>query len=381
MARIVVGSYMIRYPLGGMMSWVLQYLVGFHRLGHDVFFVERASWPDACFDPVRRAMTDDPSYGIAATAALLDRYGLTGKWCFVDYLGQHYGMTSAQIQGVLDSADLYIDMGVHGSWSERAERAACRVLIDGEPGFTQMKMVQRQGSSLELPPFDCYFSTGRNIGTPSTSTPDAGKVWRPLFHPVVLELFPVVPTPRDAAITTVMNWRSYDPLEYDGVVYGHKDVEFEKFIDLPRRCSRAVEIAVAGQHVPRETLTAHGWLVRDAYDVTRSFDEFRSYVSGSAAEFSVCKQGYVATRSGWFSDRSAAYLASGRPVVQQDTGFGEHLPTGHGLFAVNDVDEAALAVAEIEGDEGRHGTWAREVAADHLAADIVLAGFLAEVGL
>lgn len=381
MARIVVGSYLVRYPLGGMMSWVLQYLVGFQRLGHDVYFVERATWPDACFDPVRRTMNDDPTYGIKATAVLLERFGLANRWCFVDYFGQYYGRSAQQIQEVLDTSDLYIDMGVHGSWSEQARGAARSVLIDGEPGFTQMKMMQRQGSALELPPYDFYYSSGRNIGTTASSAPDAGKTWRPIFHPVVVDLFTADRSLPRAPITTVMNWQSYDALEFEGTVYGHKDVEFEKFIDLPRRCHRPIEVAVAGHDVPVERLNDHGWHVRDAFDVTSSFEAFQSYLSRSSAEFSVCKSGYVATSSGWFSDRSAGYLASGRAVVQQDTGFGDHLPTGRGLFAVNNVDEAAAAIEEIERDEGRHGKWAREIAGDYLEARVVLGRFLSEVGL
>lgn len=381
MARIVLGSYMIRYPLGGMASWVLQYLVGFRRLGHDVWFVERADWPDACFDPTTGEMTDDPSAGIAAIDPLLRSVGLAGRWCFVDRLGRAYGMPRPQIQEVLASTDVYIDMGVHGGWSDQAAGAGTTVLIDGEPGFTQMKMVQREGTPSALPPFDHYFTTGRNVGTPASTAPSAGKAWRPLFHPVVVDLFPVTPVPHGAPVTTVMNWQSYDPLEFEGVEYGHKDVEFEKFLDLPGRCDRRLEAAVAGHDVPLNRLRAHGWRTRDAHAVTRSFDAFRSYLQTSAAEFGVCKNGYVATRSGWFSDRSAAYLASGRPVVLQDTGFGDHLATGRGLFAAGNVDEASDALAEIEGNPVRHSRWARELAVDCLEASVVLPALLAEVGL
>jgi len=380
-ARIVIGSYMIRYPLGGMVSWVLQYLVGFQRLGHDVWFVERADWPDACFDPVRGLMTDDPSAGITAVAPLLDCFGLRDHWCFVDRFGRSYGVPLSEMHDVLERTDLYIDMGVHGGWSEEAASAGRSVLIDGEPGFTQMKMVQREGTPAQLPPYDSYYSTGRNIGTPASSAPSAGKAWRPLFHPVVLDLFPATPVPEGAPITTVMNWQSYEPLVFEGTEYGHKAPEFERFLDLPGRCRSQLEAAVAGHAVPWDRLHAHGWRTRNAHDVTRSFDAFREYIQGSSAEFGVCKSGYVATHSGWFSDRSAAYLASGRPVVLQDTGFGDHLPTGRGLFAAATVDQAAAAIGEIEADPVRHSRWAREVAAECLEASVVLPRFLVEVGL
>jgi hypothetical protein len=381
MARIVLGSYLIRYPLGGMMSWVLQYLVGFSQLGHEVYFVERANWPLACFDPVSKTVTDDPSTGTRVAAELLARFGLADRWCFVDYAGNYHGLAARQIHEVLDHADVFIDMGVHGSWNEDAQHAGCTVLIDGEPGFTQMKMVQRRGTAQELPAYDFYFTTGRNIGTPTSSAPTAGKAWRPIFHPVVVDLFDA-PLPADGMpATTVMNWQSYDPVEFEGKVYGHKDVEFEKFLDLPGRCELPLEIAVAGHDVPLVRLGEHGWRVVDAHEVSASFDTFRDYIQGSCAEFSVCKSGYVASRSGWFSDRGAAYLASGRPVVQQDTGFGEHLPVGEGLFAVEDVDQAAAAFAAIVGDLPRHAKAAREIAGDCLDASVVLPKFLSEVGL
>jgi hypothetical protein len=381
MARIVLGSYLVRYPLGGMMSWVLQYLVGFARLGHDVYFVERANWPLACFDPATGAMTDDPMSGTKAVSDLLGRFGLANRWCFVDYAGCYHGMSAHDVHDVLNHTDVFIDMGVHGSWSEDAQPAGRSVLIDGEPGFTQMKMVQRAGTPQELPAYDFYFTTGRNIGMPSSTAPAAGKEWRPIFHPVVVDLFAAEPPSQNLPVTTVMNWQSYDALVFDGTVYGHKDVEFEKFLDLPRRCSVPLEIAVAGHDVPLARLTEHGWRTTDAHQVSASFDTFRDYIRGSSAEFSVCKGGYVATHSGWFSDRAAAYLASGRPVVQQDTGFGEHLPTGQGLHAVADADEAAAAIAAIHDDLSGHSKAAREIAGDCLDASVVLPEFLREVGL
>jgi hypothetical protein len=178
-----------------------------------------------------------------------------------------------------------------------------------------------------------------------------------------------------------MNWQSYEPVIYRGRVYGHKDIEFEKFMSLPSRTSARFEAAISGTGVPHERLAAAGWSTRDAHEVTISFDAFGDYVSASKAEFSVCKNGYVDTNGGWFSDRSAAYLASGRPVVQQETGFSGHLPCGEGLFAVRTIDEAAAAVDEINGDYARHMRRAREIALEYLDASVVLGGFIHELGI
>ena len=381
MARIVLGSYMVRYPLGGMMSWVLQYLVGFQKLGHDVYFVERADYPDACYDPVRNEMVDDPSRGIAVLEDLLSAFELEEKWCFVDVHGRHYGLDEDQATKAFDSADLFVDMGTHGAWLEHASRVPVTVLIDGEPGFTQMKMERNLAAGEPIPRYDRYFTAGRNIGTPDSSAPTADQNWGHVFHPVVTDLFPVHPPAPDGPVTTVMNWQSYEPLEFESRRFGHKDVEFERFFGLPARSALTLELAVAGAATPVAELHGAGWRVRDAHEVTRSFDSFRAYISGSLAEFSVCKNGYVATNSGWFSDRSAAYLASGRPVVQQETGFSRHLPCGEGLFAVSDLDEAGAALDEIAADPQRHSKAAVEIAEEYLSAERVLARFLEGVGL
>jgi len=382
MATIVVESYMVRYPLGGMMSWVLQYLVGFARLGHDVWFVEKADYPNACFDPERGVSSDEATFGLRAVDRVLSDVGLGGRWCFVDPAGRYHGASQRSIEAVLGSADVFVEMAPRACWFEEAAGAGARVLIDGDPGFRQMWMADAEASGQPDNLYDHYFTTGRNVGTEASSLPTGGLDWRPLFHPIVLDLFDgQTPRPADGAFTTVMNWRSYEPLRYGGKTYGHKDTEFERFLDLPDRTCARLEIAVSGAESDVHRLRAAGWGVRSGHEATATLDDFRRYVQGSLGEFSVCKHAYVATNSGWFSDRSAAYLASGRPVVQQETGFSAHLPCGEGLFAVRDVDEAASALESLLGDWSRHARAAREIAHEHLAAERVLGELLEEVGL
>lgn len=386
MARIVLGSYMVRYPLGGMMSWVLQWLVGFDRLGHEIYFVEKAGYPDACYDPVRDVMTDDCAYGMGVVEDLLARFGLDDRVSFVDHDGRYHGLSRDRVEAILASADVFIDMGTHGSWLSEAQLSGTRVLVDGEPGFTQMKMANGTWGSSAVDAYDHFFTTGQNIGTGASSAPSAGKSWRHVFHPVVTEIFDgLVPTASEAAPTsaqafnTVMNWQSYEPIVFEGETFGHKDVEFERFMNLPDLVPVDLEVAVSGSDVPRQRLAQAGWRVRDAHEVTISFDTFRDYIEASAGEFSVCKSGYVRTNGGWFSDRSAAYLAAGRPVVMQETGFSAHLPTGLGLFAVTTIDEAAAALAEIRRDHRRHSLEASRIARDFLDSSRVLARFLDEL--
>jgi len=379
-ARIVVGSWVVRYPLGGNLSWALQYLVGFHRLGHDVYLVEKSGWPGSCFDPVKGVMSDDCSYGTRVVSELLDRFGLADRWCYVDSDDRYHGMSRQQVESVFASSDVFIDMGAHGSWDREAVSAGARVLIDGEPGFTQMKMDAGRamhGAST----YDHHFTTGRSIGTTHSPAPSAGRDWKWLYHPVNVDLFDVVPAPADAPFTTVMNWQSYEPFLYRGRSYGHKDQEFEAFLDLPRLTDEPLEVAVSGEDVPEDRLRASGWRVVDGHAVTRSYDSFIAYLSASRGEFSVCKEGYVRLSTGWFSDRSAVYLANGRPVILQDTGWSRYLPTGEGLFAVRSADEAAAAIHDVAGDHRRHSRAAREIAGEYLDAPKMLGRFLDEIGV
>jgi len=376
MARIVLGTYLVRFPVGGYLGWHLQWLNGLRRLGHDVVLVERADEHEACFDPITMTAGDDCATGIQAVDELMRNAGLAGCWSFRDVHGVHHGLDASEVDHLFATADLYVDMGAHGAWAEHAAQAAVRILVDGEPGYTQMKL-----ETAESPPdYDHWYTNGANIGTARSSAPTAGRAWRHVFNPVDLDLFRE-PGPPGPAYTTVMSWQAHEPICWRGTSYGQKDVEFERFLDLPRRTPATLEVAVTGKRTPHERLRAHGWRVRDAVHETVTYDAWLRYLTSSRGEFGVCKNVFVATRSGWFSDRSAAYLACGRPVVLQDTGFSDHLPCGEGLFAVDDADQAAAAIAEIEGDWARHSRAAQEIAREHLAAPRVLGQLLAEIGV
>jgi len=363
------------------MSWVLQWILGFRRLGHEIYFVEKSNYSNACFDPVKSVMSDDCSYGIKTVSALFRHFGLPNRWCFVDSEGRYHGIPRSELESIFQSADIFIDMGTHGSWSEEAEKAGKRILVDGEPGYTQMKMKKTLDIGGSLPEYDYYYSNGHNIGTSRSSAPTAGRSWRPVFNPVVIDLYPFIPVDNNAPFTTVMNWQSHEPIQFRGHTYGQKDVEFNKFLNLPLLTDTPMEIAVAGKHTPKNRLIDFGWRVRDAIDITLSFQSFREYIQRSIGEFSVCKNVFVETQSGWFSDRSAAYLASGRPVVLQETGFSIHLPCGNGLFAVETANDARDAIAEIITNYKRHSFWARELASEYLEAGTVLRRFLSELGI
>ena len=381
MARVVLGTYAFRYPLGGNLSWMLQWAVGLRRLGHEVFVAEKGTYPNACFDPVRMVSSDDCSHALEVVPRLLSRHGLE-RWCYVDHAKTYFGQSRDATAEFFRSTDLFVDLGTHGAWLEEAGAGKCvTVLIDGEPGYTQMRRELKRGQRGAVPRYDHYYSNGAALGTPHYSGPTAGLPWRPVYNPVVVDLFPNVPAPPDAPFTTVMTWQAHAALQYQGVTWRQKDVEFAKFIELPGRCDARFDLAIAGAGPSREALHAAGWTTRSARETTLTYDAYVDYLTRSAGEFSVCKEAYVALRTGWFSDRSAAYLAAGRPVVMQDTGFSAHLPCGCGLFAVRTVEEAAEAIQVIRADYARHSAGARDLARAHLEAAVVLGAFLGELGM
>lgn len=381
MARIILASWFIRYPLGGMNSWVLQYLTGFHDLGHEIYFVEKSGYQNSSYDPVRKVMTDDCSYGLGVISRLLEQSGLPKRFCYVDQQDRYHGLSRQEIDEAFASADLFIEMGAHETWLEESRLARQRILIDGDPGFNQIWMADRLAAGEKLPEYDLYFTVGANIGTSETIAPDCGVHWHRLYSPVNCRRFAPGPPPPGAPVTTVMNWQSYGGVEFQGQTYGHKNLEFEKFIELPRRVNYPLEAAISGHFLPYDRIRQHGWRVEDGHAVTLSVDRYYEYIRNSSSEFSVCKQGFVALNTGWFSERSAVYLACGRPVVMEDTGFSSHLPCGRGLFACSTVDEAGAAIEEIHRDYDRHSKAAREIAVEHLDTPKILGQLLETAGV
>lgn len=381
MARIIIASYLVRYPVGGYQSWMLQWLLGLERLGHEVYFVEKAGWENSCFDPITNQMGNDPSYGINSLRNLFRRFGFDRRWCYVAFDGKYYGLSRHQIENIFCETDLYLDHMDGSEWEEESQHAHLRVMVDGEPAYFQMQMEQREKRGEKLPTFDHYYSVGLNIGSSQSHAPTAGRVWKPVIESVLLDLFPHMPPPVGAPWTTVMSWQAHSHIEYKGTIYGQKDVEFEKFFALPSRVKAPLELAIAGKSTPRDRLLAAGWHLRDSHAVTSSYDAWLHYIQNSLGEFSVAKNVFVKTNSGWWSDRSSAYLASGRPVVVQDTGFSDHLPCGKGLFAVKNVEEAAVAIEEVTGNYNKHSKAAYEIAREYLDARKVLGSFLSEIGI
>lgn len=342
--KIVCSGYLVRYPLGGQSWHHLQYLLGFKQLGHDVTFFEDYGWADSCYDPARNIMTSDQSYGIAYLQNLLRPHGLENSWCYLAEDGKIYGMARARLAQICRDADIYFNLS-NINWIPELEECRRRALVDTDPVFTQ---IGAHGLGGPFSRYDVLFTYGENVHRSGCGMPTAGKHWVPTRQPVVLDLWPLTPGDRSAPFTTVMNWSSIGDQRHDGRSYGQKERQFEPFFALPREAEAPMEVAVKLPGPIRARLMDGGWRIADPVAITRDARLYQEYLRKSKAEFSVAKHGYVATRCGWFSDRSAAYLASGRPVVIEDTGFSDWLKTGDGVMAFNAPDEAKAGIDEID---------------------------------
>jgi hypothetical protein len=366
--RIVVLGYVVRGPIGGMAWHHLQYVLGLIRLGHDAWFVEDSDDYPGCYDPARHVVDTDPSYGLAFAADAFERLGIRERWAYHDAHGGGWmGPAASRALEVCRSADLVLNLsGVNPlrPWLAEVPR---RALVDTDPVFTQLRHL-----------YDAGARAGAALHT--HFVPDDGFPWRPTRQPIVLDAWPVTPGRPEGRFTTVMQWDSYPAREHAGRRYGMKSESFAPYLDLPARTGRRFEIALGSESAPRDRLRGHGWALRDPLSVTRDPWTYQRYLRGSKAEFSVAKHGYVAARSGWFSERTAAYLASGRPALVQDTGFSAWLPTGAGLLAFSSPDEAAAGVEEIDGRYAFHCRAAREAAERCFGSGAVLTELLEGIG-
>jgi len=370
--KIICSGYLVRYPLGGMSWHHLQYLVGFQRLGHQVFYFEDYGWPSSCYDPVSNDMTSDPGYGIAYVQNLFQQHNLADRWCYLAEDGTTYGMPRQQLAQLLSQCDVYFNLS-NINWIPELKECRRRALIDTDPVFTQ---IGAHGLGGPLSSYHALFTYGENVHRPGCSMPTGGAHWLPTRQPVVLELWPVERGHPSAPFTTIMNWSAYGEREYGGRIYGQKDREFKPFFSLPRDLGELMEIAINAPEAIREQLINGGWRLADPREVTRDPSTYQQYLKSSRAEFSVAKHAYVSTRCGWFSDRSSGYLAMGRPVIVQDTGFSDFLPCGAGLLAFRNPDEAIFSIRQLNDDYDSHCQAARAVAEVYFDSRRVLSNLL-----
>jgi hypothetical protein len=341
----------------------LQYVIGLTQLGYEVAFFEDSGDDEwSCYDPVRRVTDKDPSYGLDWTANLFERMEVPGSWAYFDkHRSRWLGPMSDGGEAYLRSADIVLNLSGSNVLRPWSAMPPVRVLVDTDPAFTQVANLLSAERMSHAKLHNSYFTFGENFGVGS-SIPDDGLPWRATRQPVVLDLWDLGPAPPGGPYTTVMQWNSYPAVEYGGRRFGLKSDSFDEYARLPGEVPVRLEMA-AGGGAPTADLEAQGWSLVDPLATTRDAWTFQEYLRSSRAEFSVAKHGYVVTNSGWFSERSANYLASGRPVITQETGFSDHIPVGDGLLAFGTPAEAIAAIQSVEGDYARHANAARDTAA------------------
>jgi len=386
--KIVVLGMMSRWPVAGV-AWVtVQYLEGLRRLGYDVYYVEAHGCTQTKF--MREPEDDGVALAAEYIASVMRRFDFSGHWAYHDVhlSGRCFGMTREELDALYASAAVLINL--HGATEPLAEHVATNrlVYLETDPVEVQIALGENSKGVTDFLAAHCaYFTWGLNYGNPDCRLPVDSRF--PFKHSppvVVCDFWQPNDLPASAAFTTIGNWRQpYKQVVFQGETYHwSKHLEFLKFIDLPRRTAQHFELALSASSYDAsdaKLLADHGWAVRDGLEVSADLDTYHRYVSGSRGEFTVAKDQNVRLRSGWFSERSAQYLAAGRPVITQDTGFGSALPTGQGLFAFETMEQVLAAVEAINSDYPKYCRAAAALASEHLDYAVVLRRLLAEVGV
>ncbi len=397
---IVVLGVMAGNPYAGIAWQCLQYLIGLRRLGHEVYYFEVSSvWP---YDPNRRSPVDDSAYPLSYLQRLAADFDFRGRWAYRRSYsdGEWFGLPRTRAEAILREADAVLN--ISGATDVRAEGLSENLILVGtDPVVEEARLAAGiEDTACHISAHRASFTFGENIGTDRSPVPAFPNLAGTTRQPVVLDFWGPQGAPSRDVFTTVGNWHQEGTeIAFGGETYfWSKDREFLRFVDLPRRLGMQIELATtldpsgelespgngslpAGAGTPREVLESHGWRLIDALALTGDPWSYRDYIRASKGEFTVAKDANVRLRTGWFSDRSASYLAAGRPVITQDTGFGDVLPTGRGLFAFRCMEDILAAFAAIQADYAEHSRAARDIAQQYFRAETVLSRMLADAGL
>jgi hypothetical protein len=384
--RIVVLGTLASDPYAGMAWTHMQIAVGLRRLGHDVYYAEAtSSWP---YDPVRQARVCDSDYAVAYLARVAESFGLAGRWAYRrSYLdNEWFGLGKAKAEDLLAHADAVLNVAGATYLAKEGLKIGHPIYFGTDPVRHELTFAKGDDDTrMFIEEHQAFVTYGENIGKPGCLIPPLPRLRSWTRQPILLDLWQNG-VPAREAFTTVCNWKQTGhDIEYQGeVYYWSKHREFLKFIDLPHRIRQPIELAMALNALhpdERRLLEANGWGLVSSPPFTTDPWTYRDYVQASRGEFTVAKDQNVRLRSGWFSERSACYLAAGRPVITQDTGFGTVLPTGEGLFAFNTMEDILAAFEAIHADYERHSRAARRIAEEYFRAETVLAKVITDLGL
>lgn len=383
---IVLWGLIASFPFPGMAWHRLHYLAGLRRLGFDVWYVEETDIPVMKFDNLWRTLDYEPN--LKYLSDLMELIGLGNRWIFKPPGQSEICFGARNLDGMNQlyrDADIVINHSGAQTIRPYHSGIKCLVHIETDPVASQIDVASGNNSIInKLSSHHYLFSYATNIGAPDCKIPTENFTWIPMRPPVCVDWWYTSKNPgKSQPLTTVATWKhSTKDRSWKGESWHwSKHHEFLKFIKLPRKSRLPLELAIGGiTNDELEHLKDNGWKVRPAKDLS-DLNRYRTYIQNSAGELTIAKEQYVAPRSGWFSDRSTTYLASGRPVITQDTGFGNSIPTGEGLFAFSTEEEALAAIEDVATDYERHASAALEIAKEYFEAGRIFKAMLTKIGI
>ncbi len=391
--RIVVGGYIGLYPTGGATWDYIQYPLGLKMLGHDVYYIEdTGQYP--VFQKGKDAW-DDATSCVAYLKEAMDFFGLKDKWAYRDAAsGKTFGMSEGQILEICKSADIFINISCSTFPREEFMKIPKRVLIDSDPMFTQVQYALELEGGLEasvwstikmLQEHNYIFTFGENIGATDCRIPLFEFKWNTTRQPICIEKWQSDRSSYGTAFTSIMNWSGRKKLEYANETWGQKDVEFERFKEIPKLSHESLFEVIMNRNLKIESsfdevgLRKLGWKILDPSTTIPSPSDYQNFIWNSFGELNVAKETYVKANTGWFSCRSACYLAAGKPVIAQDTRWSKYIPSGEGLFAFDDIDNVMEAIEQVKSDYKRHSSFAKEIASQYFDSNVVLQQLLNKI--
>jgi hypothetical protein len=369
--RIVIGVGIASYPLNAAgTTWVfLQWVFAFRDAGWDVWMVEDLSGAK-CVDRDGRSVPPEASENIAYWKKMVAEFGLEDR---ATLLIDGASPQSAELIKFACEAEFFFNISGHFKQKEILSAPATKIYVDIDPAFTQI-WAEVYHADMSLDGHDVFVSIGRHLGHKNCRAPLAGRKWLPVGSPVSLHYFQPPDFEPGDVWTTFTHWYGYPQVEYDGQWYGNKSEEFAKLVGLPRRTKEKLEIAtdLHPEDKAVQEFLESGWSLIDARPLNTPWQTYRDYAARSRGEFCVAKNGYVRSHCGWFSDRSVMYLALGRPVILQETGWSDFYPSGEGLLAFHDEESARAALETVGRDPARHARAARQMAEKYFAGPVVV---------
>ena len=386
--KIVVMGFTAGCPIAGVIWQHVHYIVGLQRLGHEVYYIEdSARLP---YNPVTWEVGEDYTYAAEVLSKLAAQFGFEGRWSYcARYLPDHpcAGLPKSEIVRLYREADAILNVCGSQEFNEDLLQSDRILYVESDPGVEQIKIDKGISETAEyLGKHRSLFTFGENVGRAEFPVPIHGQQWFPTRQPIVTDLWATAAGPAPAALfTSIANWNTSGKkdIAWRGDTYlWSKSLEFLKFVDAPRCSGETFELATdIKDAATRALFIRNGWQLTSPHDMSIHWNDYLGYVQRSKGEFTVAKDQYVRLNTGWFSDRSACYLAAGRPVITQETGFTRLYGGKEGLFGFSTMDEIVEVVREVNSDYPRHSRAALEIAKEYFEAEKVLAELLDRAGV